>query len=364
MLRYKRDIGSRYTVGALVTDREGGDYFNRLAGLDLDLRVTQSDQIQLQLLGTSTAYSGETAAAFGQPEGTLNDAFVAFEWDHATRTHYIWLDYDEVGENFRADLGFIPMVDYRNVEGGYFYTWIAEQTGWWNQFRLGGEFAHYEKRSGEMLQRGIDFWGSYSGAMQSYMALEVWSGEQAYSGAVFDLTRFSGSVHMRPLGNLAFGVSGAYGDHIDYANVRKGKRLYLSPWTNVSLGKHLSLALSHAYEQLDIGSERLYTANISYLSLVYQVSRRIFLRSIAQYVRYRRTIELYISHLPDRSRVREFRHAAPLLLQNQRADHAVCGIQRQPSRQSGYRSDAERPDLLHEDRVRAEHMNVAERSDE
>jgi len=293
VLRYKRDIGSRYTVGALFTDREGADYFNRLVSLDMDLRLTQSDQIQIHLLGSSTSYPDVTAAEFGQGEGTLTDGFAAFEWDHSTRTHYIWLDYDEVGENFRADLGFIPMVGYRNVEGGYFYTWNAEQGSWWDRFRLGGEFAHYEERSGRLLLKSWEVWGSYSGTMQSYLSGEASGATQAYNGRLFDLARFAFQGWLRPVRDLSAGFTLLFGDHIDYSNTRNAERLYIRPWMNLNLGRHLVVEMAHTYEHLDVAPGRLYKANISYLSLVYQMNRRIFLRSIVQYVRYERNVEHY-----------------------------------------------------------------------
>ncbi len=62
VLRYEHDIGNRHTLGALITDREGDDYFNRVAGLDGDFRISEQDQISLQILGSSTRYPGDVAA--------------------------------------------------------------------------------------------------------------------------------------------------------------------------------------------------------------------------------------------------------------------------------------------------------------
>jgi hypothetical protein len=296
VLRYKRDIGSRYTVGALFTDREGEDYFNRLASLDLDLRLTQSDQIQIQLLGSSTSYPefpDTTADNFGQDKGTLTDGFAAFEWDHSTRTHYIWLDYDEVGKDFRADLGFIPQVNFRNVEGGYFYTWNAEQGSWWDRFRLGGEYHYYEELGGRLLQRQENIWGSYYGAAQSYVGGEAVRSTQAYNGQQFDLTSYTLSTWLRPVSSIEAGFGTIIGDHIDYTKPRKGERLYLQPWAGFNLGKHLKMELVHTYEQLDVDVGRLYTANVSQLEFVYQMNGRMFFRSILQYVRVRRNKENY-----------------------------------------------------------------------
>ena len=292
-LRYKRDIGSRFTVGALLTDREGKDYFNRLAGLDLDLRLTQSDQVRLLILGSSTSYPDETAAEFGQGGGALTGGLAAFEWDHSTRTHNIWLDYDEVSENFRSDLGFIPMVGYRNVEGGYFYTWNAEQGSWWDRFMLGGDYALYEKRGGDLLKKELRLWGTYGGTRQSYLNVEVLRSTQAYGSIPFDLNRFGGTAWIRPVSCLSFGLTTRIGDHIDYSNLRKGNRLYLSPRINLSLGKHLMMEVRHTYEHLDVAPGRLHTANISHFSFVYQINRRLFFRAIAQSARYRRNTKNY-----------------------------------------------------------------------
>ena len=123
VLRYKRDFGSRYTVGFLATDRERKDYFNRVFGVDLDFRLTPTNQIQLLVLGSSTKYPDEVMESFNQSSGTLSDRLVSFEYDHYTRTWGWWADYEDAGSKFRADLGYYPRVGYRNVEGGLLYTW-------------------------------------------------------------------------------------------------------------------------------------------------------------------------------------------------------------------------------------------------
>jgi hypothetical protein len=118
VLRYKRDIGSRYNVGLIGTYRQANNYFNSVYGFDLDFRYTPTDQIKLLLLGSSTEYSAEVSNDFDQSSAVFSDRFLSFEYDHQTRTWYWWVDYEEAGSEFRADLGFFPKVGYRNVEGG------------------------------------------------------------------------------------------------------------------------------------------------------------------------------------------------------------------------------------------------------
>jgi hypothetical protein len=294
VFRYKRDLGSRYTVGALLTDREGEDYFNRVIGLDCDFRLTPSNQIQLQILRSSTGYPQATAEQFGQGSGDLDDNFIAFEYDHYTRSVGWWLDYDHVGTDFRADLGFIPRVGFQNVEGGLMYFWNAQPGDWWSRMAAGCEANYYEDSDGLPLDRGGNIWFEYSGILQSWVYLRGSQYQENYNGREFDLRSYTVQGDLRPSGNLALGLVTAFGDRIDYANTRPGERVLLRPYLGANLGKHLSLNLDHIYERLDVTEGRLYSANISQLAAKYQFNVRTFFRSIIQYADYQYDPSLYV----------------------------------------------------------------------
>lgn len=49
-IRYRRDVGKASTLGFLVTDREGQDYYNRVAGVDGVFKLTSKDQFMFQFL--------------------------------------------------------------------------------------------------------------------------------------------------------------------------------------------------------------------------------------------------------------------------------------------------------------------------
>lgn len=134
--RYKKDLGTKYTVGLIATDREADDYFNRLAGFDSNLRLTNSDRLQLQLLGSSTQYPEATATEFAQKTGKFSDRLVALEYGHETRNWFWGLNYKDVGSGFRADMGFIPRVGYRNAFGEIYRLWNGKPGGWWSQFLI------------------------------------------------------------------------------------------------------------------------------------------------------------------------------------------------------------------------------------
>jgi len=293
VFRYKRDIGNRYTLGVFLTDREGEDYFNRVFEFDGHFRLTDTDEIKLQVLGTSTRYPDEIAAQFGQPQGGFSDRAVSFEYDHDTRSIGWWFDFEQVGSGFRADLGFVPRVNYRNYEGGLHYTWIARPGSWWSSFFVHGEFFSYDDLSGNLISKGSRLSFSYSGLMQSNVFVQYCPYREAYGSLEFEQNRIFFESSIRPTADLFAGFLGRIGDHIDYANTRPGRVIHLNPYISYRLGLHLSLSLANTFERLSVDAGRLYTANITQATAIYQFSRRAFLRSIFQYVDYRYNSDIY-----------------------------------------------------------------------
>jgi len=286
VFRYKRDFGRRYTVGILATDREGSDYHNRVFGFDLDFRFTPTNQIQLLVMGSSTRYPDDVVDNYNQPSGSFSDHLISFEYDHYTRTWGWWADYEEAGPKFRADLGYYPRVGYRNVEGGVLHTWNAKPGQWWSMFRAGSEFNYFADWDGNLLNRSASLWFHYSGAMQSYAFVRGWRMREAYNRQEFDQTFFVLEGGLWPTSDLFVNVSTIFGNEIDYANTRLGNRVRVTPYSSYNLGKHLRLSLTHSYEHMSVSDARLYTANISQLSAVYQFSVRAFFRAILQRVHY------------------------------------------------------------------------------
>ena len=286
VLRYKRDFGSRYTVGLLGTSREGVQYFNRVLGFDLDFKFTRTNQIQLLALGSSTRYPQEISDSYDQPEGDFNSYLVSFEYDHYTRTWGWWADYEQAGVNFRADLGYYPRVGYRNVEGGLLYNWNAPPGAWWASFRIGADLIYFEELNGELLDKTGRLWFRYRGILQSDMIIQAWREREGYAGREFDKTAALIQAYFWPFGDLQVGAFTTFGDQIDYANVRPGKRFRINPWLSYNLGKYLRFSLNHTYEHMAVNQTRLYTANISQLTAICQFTTRMFFRSILQYVNY------------------------------------------------------------------------------
>ena len=115
VFRYKRDIGSKYTLGVMATDREGGDYYNRVFGFDGGFRFTNTDYLSLTAYGSSTRYSQKIAQNFSQPEGGFSDYLWEAYYSHSTRDYSLYGQYADVGKRFSC--GSRPYATGRLQEG-------------------------------------------------------------------------------------------------------------------------------------------------------------------------------------------------------------------------------------------------------
>ncbi len=293
VLRYRRDLGRSSNIGALVTDREGTDYYNRVGGLDGLWRVTSTDQIGFQVLGSHTRYPESVHQDFNQPAGSFTGGAYDLSYFHRTRSHDWQLRYRQVDRGFRSDLGFMPKAGYRFGEVGGGHTWNGDPDSWWNTLRFSAGYGHEWDLDGTTLDQGASIWFNYAGLAQTFFNVMGHYGQLYYNGTEFDDAWMAFDMGIRPSGLLFLVVRGTYGQRVDYANSRPGTRIQLDPYAELNLGRHLTLGLYHTYERLDVDEGRLYSANISQTRVVYSFTRRVFLRAILQYVHYNRNTDVY-----------------------------------------------------------------------
>jgi hypothetical protein len=296
VLRYKRDLGSKYTLGVLVTDREGEDYFNRLALADAYLRVTEKDMIAVQAGVTSTQYPDSIVEEFDQPGGTFNSYGAAIDYYHNTRNIDWRLSYYDFGKNLRVDQGFLPQVDIKNPEAELDYTWLAKkQDLWWTQMNWELEYSYITDQSYHLLKSEARLGYEILMIKQSDIIAEYYLTRENYNGTEFNQNSVYIHHCLKPVGNLHYWISILFGDRIDYTNTRLGKRYHYNVGFNWSIGMHLNADLNYMYEKLDVDPGRLYTANILEGRLTYQFTKQFFMRIIMQYRNYDYNTVLYIN---------------------------------------------------------------------
>ncbi len=289
VLRYRFDLGKSSTIGLLVTDREGSGYFNRLGGVDGDLRVTAKDRVRFQFLGSNTLYTPEITADYRQPENAFWGKALDIHYHHDTRSLDWYIGYRDVSKQFRADLGFMPQADFRRIDTGFSYTWQKPRGYWYTQIDIGSGYQAENNQEDNLLSKAFFLDVNYQGPLQSTFYLRGQIGKRTFAGMEFDDSKLFYLVNIRPSARFFLGLSGIYGDQVDFLNVQAVRQFQVEGYVEYKPGRHLSLQLDHIYEQLDLssGAGRLYTANVSYLRMGYQFNRRTFLRVMLQYINYK-----------------------------------------------------------------------------
>lgn len=293
VFRYKRDVGEKYTLGALFTGREGSEYHNRVFGLDGEFKFTTKDKISTQLLYSNTGYPREIATRFGQPPNAFSGKAFKLFYYHGSRSYSLLARYEDIDATFRADLGFIPKVDFRHYQIGADYRIWNTSKGLWEVFLLGGGYHHYENQVGNPLKKEAYGFLLFRGAMHSGVNLMSYKTREFYNGREFNLTEGVLETWIFPSSKYSLMLFSRFGGRIDYAHARSGRRLRINPSIALTPGSRFSLAADHTFERMSVDDGRLYSANVTQLTAKYQMSTKAFIRAIAQYVDYDYNAGLY-----------------------------------------------------------------------
>ena len=293
VLRYKYDLGSRFTLGGIFTNRDGGDYLNRVGGVDGELRFSPRDLVTVQLLTSSTRYPDRVVQDFDQPGGTFSDHAAEVFYTHETRTWLWWAAYQDVGEGFRADLGFMPQVDFEHREVGLGYQWNAVDGSWYSRMDIKAKVADTVDQNGGLLFHEDVVQFTFEGPLQSHAVIRPSQAREGFGGREFDFNRLKLHLCAKPNGDSYFWLNLNTGGQVDYANVRGGDFANLDGGLWYRFGRHLYVEPSFARERMVVEEGWLYTSTIAQLTASWQFNARTFVRAILQHVEDRFNPELY-----------------------------------------------------------------------
>jgi hypothetical protein len=296
VLRYRYDVGKRSNVGALFTTRSGGDYSNRVAGVDWNFRVTDADTLRGQVLTSNTEYPGSITSRFGQPSSLSGQAGFA-RYKHSSRKWYWNASYEYVGDDFRADSGFIAQAGYGQALAGLERSfWPAkDKKTFWSRMYWGGDWDRTtELRTGQQLEEEWEMWFGIGLPRQSFVNIDVGTRDRFYNGVAFNDEKFLNVfAETTPFKRIYLNAELNAGSQIDFANTRPATRVRFAPYVRFKATRHLELRLGDTNERLYVDDGRLYTADVAEFRAVYQFNVRMFVRAILQYTDIERDASLY-----------------------------------------------------------------------
>jgi hypothetical protein len=291
--RYNHDVGKASTIGLIASDREGDDYYNRVIGVDANLRLTKRHYLVFQALGSQTRYPGTVAEEYGQSKDKIQGTGLAIQYMYYSQHVYIYTQYYDASPDFRTDVGFHDRSGYRYADFTAAYRW-RRNNHWYTKISLGGMGVYAVDYDGNPLEKSVKANLSYNGPLQSSLSFDLKTGKYGYFGQEFDNTNLTIIGSLRPSGDLYFSMYSVIGDQIDYANAKPATQFLVQPGINYNAGKHLRLELSHIFERLNSrGGGKIYTANLTNARVVYQFNSRAFLRTLLQYADYKYNPDAY-----------------------------------------------------------------------
>jgi hypothetical protein len=297
-LRYRLDISRNINLGLIGTDRRADNYSNTVAGLDGNIRIGNSDRVSAQVLTSRSQYPESIRNDFSQPEEAGGNAYL-LNYNHDDSRWDWGVQYTDYGDDFRADMGFINRVDFRQVlvQGGH--SWRFGPGTGFSRIRISADWDKTWDQSDRKLEEETEISVNADGPLQSFMFLGYGQRQRFYNGNYFDEYFINFFGQMRPLAGMSISLGVNGGDTIDFVNTRLGQALSINPQIEMYLDKHFQMNLRHNFQRMNINGENLYTTNLSDLRLTYQFNIRSFLRIIIQYADTERNQALY-NHPVDR----------------------------------------------------------------
>jgi hypothetical protein len=297
IVRYRGDVANTSTAGVLLTDREDGDYFNRVAGTDGLFRFTENDRIEYQALWSSTSYPARIAAPFDQPFSSFRGHSWRGLYVHETRNWYLVGAYEDRSPGFRADLGFMPRVDTKTMDITGGHLWYGAPGAFLTEIEVGAEAYRIEDHAGTLTDQDVHVFTEISGPLQSYLEMSIGRQKERFAATLYDKTVGNMFFNIRPTGDFTCSLFARYGDQIDYENSRPGTVLHLEPGLTYDI-RHLRLQLDHIYERLNVQGGQLYRADLTRMRLMWLFNLRTFVRAIVQVQDLSRDPGLYLPQSP------------------------------------------------------------------
>ncbi len=295
VLRYRYDYDEEISVGTITTLRTADDYHNYVFGIDARYRLSDSNAIKAQFLNSDTLYPDQVDDFFKPNNSSFTDQAYKVNFVHNSEYWLVDIDHRNIGESFRADLGFMPRADIKTDDILVKRTFYAEQESLWQEAAIGAEWKIVHNTDNELIKRELSASFNIDGPLQSKLELDYVHAEKVglrYDDSISDIdsntTLFNEDqfklyatayVNNRTYVSLDLTL----GDKIDYANDRLGDLAQVAGNITVFITDHLEFDFYQTYSKLDAKHEtgiekNVYVAKISELRLAYQFDVRSYLK--------------------------------------------------------------------------------------
>ena len=284
IFRYKRDLGENSFLGFLLSDKEFEEAYNRVLGFDGSFKLGKVHRLRFQAL---RSYTQELEATFLSDEldgEQYADNALEMSFSRSTRRWSYNFNYNDYGENFKADAGFIRRVDLRRFSCGTGYTFYPQDSivvNWRPSFNFSRVYNHQAELTDEDIRAGIDF--DFKG--QFSINVDLSKSFELYEDTTFSFRSISLRGGANPSKWFSFFSHFTIGEGINYNSLRLARRTTAGGHLTLKPISQLVFDFSTSRQDFNTREEggEIFTAQTFRLKTVYQFNPRFFIRYIFQY---------------------------------------------------------------------------------
>ncbi|HEY4555740.1 MAG TPA: DUF5916 domain-containing protein [Lysobacter sp.] len=267
--RYRFNLGERTTLGAIGTFRQGEDYRNGVAGFDARWR-RGIHTLRAQWLHSDSRYPDALQLDEVAPRG---DALFA-HYSAGTRNAFANVQHRIVDPGFRADLGFISMVGYRQSLVGGGRHWFGRDGAKISKVTVEGDWDITHRADGRLMERELEGYVRLNAVRQTAANVGFVTRERFWNGRLFDETFYTGYVETTPLPGLKLASWQRVGDMLDLTASRMGRGMAWEPSVQLDIGRGIHLALQHSRQRLQRDGGTAFDARVLDARLSWQLDPR------------------------------------------------------------------------------------------
>jgi hypothetical protein len=203
--RVRYDLYSESHIGVIVTDREFGDSYSRLGGLDGVFRVGANTRFRF------TALNADRRSATG---ASRNGHLLDFNL-HKESRHLVYdVEHNEIHPQFGTDLGFVRRSDQKQTTGMVAYRWWPET--WLINWEPRLQYERNYDYNGVLQDEGLSGRLQFQFAKNIYTYVNVNRDMERYRDIDFWKTRYSIGANANSSRRVSVGFSRWKGDQIRF----------------------------------------------------------------------------------------------------------------------------------------------------
>jgi len=285
IFRMKADVAPGSYLGFCLTDKKINGSFNRVAGVDGQLKWKNNFFFSFQAIGSKTKYDDRETDVV--PALTAEASYFSKYWGAG-------VSWQSMHPDFEASAGYVNRVDYTRFVGYSFFNFYPEKA-FMNQIRLSVNAVQMYEYFGNTLS---DQWVSGNVHLRftefNQMNITYRNSMERYEGIDFRKNVVNLNIDFSLIGWLPFGAYFQTGDSIYYdpEDPYLGYSNTYGIYSTFKPSKRLQYSLDFTKQTFwnRRSDEQVYDINVVRNRLTYQISKTLSLRGILDYDHYDKAV--------------------------------------------------------------------------